>query len=243
MSVAPPGLWRFGLARLPRTGVLGYCQSSLRDSTCLSRVPRPSTTCWATIGTSLRDYRHAEQIRNSCLAGTVRRIPIRRGCGKGFPPEWVRERILAPGVGWALPTFSVEPEADGRAAPVPYGGRVARIATHVLPDSCASDQNRDRQGAAAGLRRNRFLTGAALFTRARAASLSCGADGVRRQATRPIRSKPAQGLHAQGVFRYLSVGGRTRMPIRQEADRLAVPRRTTHGARRGHKVGPQRLEE
>ena len=35
-------------------------------------------------------------VRDSYLARTGRRIPILRGCGKEFPPELVRERILAP---------------------------------------------------------------------------------------------------------------------------------------------------
>ena len=43
---------------------------------------------------------HSEQtlVRDSNLAGTLRRIPILRAYGKGFRWKWVPERILAPAV-------------------------------------------------------------------------------------------------------------------------------------------------
>lgn len=47
-------------------------------------------------------------VRDSYLARFVRRIPILRGCGMGFPLDWGRERILAP----ARTPHLIQPDDD-----------------------------------------------------------------------------------------------------------------------------------
>ncbi len=58
-------------------------------------------------------------VRGSHLAPAVCRVLIQRGCGKGFPPAWVRERILAPARTVATHTYG-GPSSAGCICPASW---------------------------------------------------------------------------------------------------------------------------